>query len=67
MTKNEVLDFRVTTKEKEQIEKLAMKYQLTVSETLRIILYDHLDIEKPLRDYKTKMAFQKLQERHNEQ
>ena len=62
MKLTEAIDFRVTPDEKKQIEGLAMKYKLSVSEALRIILWDHLDIEKPLRDYVTKAAFQKLQE-----
>lgn len=47
--KSEILELRVTKDEKEMIHQLAEKYSKTISEALHIILFDHLDLEKPLK------------------
>jgi len=47
--KSELLELRVTKDEKEMICQLAEKYSKTTSEALHIILFDSLDLEKPLK------------------
>ena len=47
--KSEILELRVTKDEKKMISDMAIKYNKSISETLHIILFDHLDIEKPLK------------------
>lgn len=51
--KSELLELRVTLEEKNMFHTLANKYNKSVSEILHLILFDHLDIEKPLKKAQT--------------